>query len=67
MYFVQLHMFVLDAFSRRVIGWALEGTLQDELTMAALQMTLDSRSPGQRSGASLRPVFSMPAAITPVR
>jgi putative transposase len=36
---------VLDVFSRRVIGWALERTLEDELTIAALQMALESRSP----------------------
>jgi putative transposase len=35
---------VLDAFSRRVIGWALEQTLADELTMAALRMALSRRS-----------------------
>jgi hypothetical protein len=26
---------ILDAFSRRVIGWALEETLEDKLTLAA--------------------------------
>jgi len=36
---------VLDAFSRRVIGWSLEQTLEDELTIAALRMALESRSP----------------------
>jgi len=36
---------VLDVFSRRVIGWALDRTLEDELTIAALQMALESRSP----------------------
>ena len=37
---------VLDAFSRRVVGWALERTLEDELTLAALQMALQRRCPG---------------------
>jgi len=37
---------VLDAFSRRVIGWALERTLEDELTLAALRMALQERRPG---------------------
>ncbi len=37
---------ILDAFSRRVIGWALDRTLEDELTMAALRMALDQRQPG---------------------
>jgi transposase InsO family protein len=36
---------ILDAFSRRVIGWALEDTLEDELTLAALRMTLEHRVP----------------------
>jgi transposase InsO family protein len=36
---------ILDAFSRRVIGWELGRTLADKLTMEALRMALDSRSP----------------------
>lgn len=36
---------VLDAYSRRVIGWALDRTLEDELTLSALQMALDHRLP----------------------
>ena len=35
---------VLDAFSRRVIGWALSRTLEDELTLTALKMALSRRS-----------------------
>jgi transposase InsO family protein len=35
---------VLDACSRRVIGWALERTLQDDLTLAALRMALSQRT-----------------------
>lgn len=34
---------VLDAFSRRVIGWALDGTLEAKLTVAALEMALSCR------------------------
>lgn len=34
---------LLDAFSRRVIGWALERHLMTELTIAALQMALATR------------------------
>jgi putative transposase len=37
---------ILDAFSRRVIGWALERTLEDKLTVAALEMALERRRPG---------------------
>jgi putative transposase len=36
---------ILDAFSRRVVGWALEPTLEDELTLAALRMALERRRP----------------------
>jgi len=36
---------VLDAYSRRVIGWALDRTLEDDLTIAALRMALRRRSP----------------------
>jgi putative transposase len=34
---------ILDAFSRRVIGWALDRTLEDRLTQAALKMALSQR------------------------
>ncbi len=37
---------ILDAFSRRVIGWALDYTLEDTLTLRALRMALDRRQPG---------------------
>ena len=36
---------VIDAFSRRVIGWALDRTMEDDLTLAALRMALESRRP----------------------
>jgi putative transposase len=36
---------VIDAFSRRVIGWALDRTVEDELTLAALRMALELRQP----------------------
>jgi transposase InsO family protein len=36
---------VLDAFSRRVIGWALDRTLEDDLSIAALRMAIECRSP----------------------
>jgi putative transposase len=36
---------VLDAFSRRVIGWALGQTLEAKLAVAALQMALADRQP----------------------
>jgi len=36
---------ILDAFSRRVIGWALDRTLEAALTLAALRMALVQRRP----------------------
>jgi putative transposase len=36
---------VLDAHSRRVIGWALDRNLEGHLAIAALQMALRRRSP----------------------
>lgn len=36
---------VIDAFSRRVIGWALDRTIEDDLTLAALRMALELRRP----------------------
>jgi transposase InsO family protein len=38
---------VLDAHSRRVIGWALDRTLEAELAIAALKMALRGRTPTQ--------------------
>lgn len=35
---------ILDAYSRRVIGWALDRHMEDELTLAALRMALSHRS-----------------------
>jgi putative transposase len=36
---------VLDAFSRRVVGWALRRTLEAELAVSALRMALVDRKP----------------------
>jgi len=36
---------ILDAFSRRVIGWALDRTLEARLTLEALRMALEQRQP----------------------
>jgi transposase InsO family protein len=35
---------ILDAYSRRVIGWALDRTMEDELTLAALRMAIHGRN-----------------------
>ena len=57
---------VLDAFSRRVVGWAMAGHLRSQLVLAALEMALQQRRPDdvihhsdQGSLARLRP--AMPA------
>jgi len=34
---------ILDAYSRRVIGWSLDRSLEDELTLSALRMALARR------------------------
>jgi putative transposase len=34
---------ILDAYSRRVIGWALDRTIEDDLTLQALRMALAQR------------------------
>jgi putative transposase len=34
---------ILDAYSRRVIGWALDRTMEEELTLSALRMALSRR------------------------
>jgi putative transposase len=36
---------VLDGYSRRVIGWALDRNLEDDLAIAALKMALQRRHP----------------------
>jgi putative transposase len=36
---------VIDAYSRRVIGWALDRTMEDDLTLAALRKALELRRP----------------------
>jgi transposase InsO family protein len=35
---------ILDAYSRRVIGWELDDTMEDSLTLAALRMALSRRT-----------------------
>jgi transposase InsO family protein len=34
---------ILDAYSRRVIGWALDRTIEADLTLRALRMALAQR------------------------
>lgn len=44
MEFVDLAV-LLDAFSRRVIGWALDRHLEDDLAIAALELAFRCRAP----------------------
>ena len=37
---------ILDAYSRRVVGWALGRTLEAELSLSALRMAFSQRRPG---------------------
>jgi transposase InsO family protein len=37
---------ILDAFSRRCVGWALSRTLETQLTLRALRMAWERRRPG---------------------
>ena len=55
---------ILDAYSRRVIGWALDRTMEDELTLTALRMALSRRV--VEPGWSITPTAarSTPAATT---
>ena len=55
---------ILDAFSRRVIGWALGRTLEDTLTLRALRWS----SGGPRRGWCITPTgaCSMLPASTPI-
>ena len=39
---------ILDAFSRRVIGWALDRYMEDELTLTALRMAIKQRGVSPR-------------------
>jgi putative transposase len=38
--------FVLDLFSRRVVGWSMRTDLKSELVLDALNMAIDNRKPG---------------------
>jgi putative transposase len=50
---------ILDAFSRRVIGWALDRTIEDSLTLNALQNGAGRTGRGAGAGPSFRPWFAV--------
>ncbi len=37
---------ILDLFSRKIVGWAMSGTMPQELTLAALNMAITNRQLG---------------------
>jgi len=47
--------FVLDVYSRRLVGWAMESHLRTELVLGALEMALWRRKPAPGCDPSLRP------------
>jgi putative transposase len=57
---------ILDAFSRKVVGWALERSLASRLTMSALEQALATRqpSPGLVHHSDRGVQGSMPRPIT---
>ena len=56
---------ILDAFSRRVIGWALDRHMEDELTLTALRIALAHRLFHLVWCTILIGAVSTPAASTP--
>jgi putative transposase len=38
----------MDAYARRIVGWAMDATMPAELPLSALQMALQQRSPSPR-------------------
>ena len=46
---------ILDAFSRKVVGWALDRTLASRLPIAALEQAIAATTATARFGASFRP------------
>jgi putative transposase len=44
--FLYLLAFILDVYSRRIVGWAMESHLRTELVVDALQMAVWRRKPG---------------------
>lgn len=54
---------ILDAYSRRILGWALEETLEDELSLAALRMALAHRQPRPKWFTIPTAACSMPRRI----
>ena len=51
---------VLDVYSRRVVGWAMETHLRTELILAALNMAITQRQPRRSSTIPIRlPIYEL--------
>jgi transposase InsO family protein len=61
--FVFLAM-ILDAYSRRIIGWALDRSMEDSLTLTALRMALARRAVGPAWSIIPTAARNMPARTT---
>ena len=56
---------ILDAYSRRVIGWAMDRNMEDELTLTALRMALAERGAPPGRFTIRIAARNTPATITP--
>jgi hypothetical protein len=59
---------LLDAFSRRVIGWALDRHLEDDLAIAALELAFRCRTPytAQNTNVGLVPARHKWRSVSPL-
>ncbi len=55
---------IMDLFSRKIVGWAMGRTLNDELSRSALRMALEQRKPKSGLRTTLTRVDSMRATPT---
>jgi transposase InsO family protein len=56
---------VIDAYSRRVIGWALDRTVEDDLPLAALRSALELRRPSAEK--TIAALDQLPLGLVPNR
>jgi len=57
---------VLDAWSRRIVGWAFSSDLKTRVVLDALDMALAARKPDNRSGFRIRPMRRSAISCAPV-
>ena len=56
---------VIDAYSRRLIGWALDRTVEDDLPLAALRSALELRRPS--AVKTIAALDQLPLGLVPNR